>query len=545
MSAKTSWTSRVLNHSDLHVKRDRPLRELVLKVGASAYSDNPLNLFPEGPPSIGKTTSVINIIVPYFPKTDVWLLGGLSPTALVHEYGTLIDSRSGDPIDVDKKPEKENFIVPHKTPDEPAFDKEGYAKAKKEWRETMRNSAYFVDLSRKIMVFLEAPHLETYARLRPILSHDVEEISFKFTDKSETGLRTIHTILRGWPATIFLSVEGAPSAQLATRGLAGSPEMSEDKYHEANKLSGDKTARPWRYSTKNDPELKAIQNHIAKISEASKEVDEVNIPYGDKIGDLFPCRVPADMRHCPHFLSLIKQNALLNMFDRPVISKGKETYLLANLEDLETTIPLYADIVEATSLQVPKHILNFYKNVFLPVQKDVLSLSEDDYDYERITVARLVDKHNRLSSYKISSDTVYVYLKTLKEKALVDSKTDPKDKRHKIYFSLTTQPKNTLDFGGKGLIEFFSEKDFENWLNGEANYLTKMGEDNFLFYASLDDWSKSVNPFNLLSDCLKDENSLLVRSVLVRYFGMATDIDISLKTETEPKNNLPLDSKVI
>lgn len=545
MSERTNWTSRVLNHSDLVVKHDRPLRELVLKVGISAYSDNPINLTPEGPSSTGKTWCVKNIIVPYFPKRNVWLLGGLSPTAIVHDYGTLIDTRTGEPIDIDKKPEKENFTNPNPSPDEPRFDKEGFLKAKKEWRETMRNSAYLVDLSRKILVFAEAPNPETIARLRPILSHDYPEISFKFTDKTEAGLRTMHTILRGWPATIILSVEGTRSEQQATRGLASSPEMSENKYHDANKLSGDKTARPWRYSTENDLELKTIQNHIAKISDVSKEIKEVTVPYGDKIGDLFPCRVPADMRHCPHFLSLIKQNALLNMFDRPVIVKGKDVYLLANLEDLDITVPLYADIVEATSLQVPKHILNFYKNVFLPVEKEAYNLPEDDDNYGKVTVTRLVKKHNELSSYKMSSDTVYVYLKTLKEKALVDSKTNPTDKRHNFYFSLHAQPKISLDFRGKGLTEFFSKIDFENWLIGEANYLTKMGEDNFLFYTSLDDWSKGVNPFNLLSDCLKDENSILVRGVLVRYFGMATDRDISLKTETEPKNNLPLDSKVI
>jgi hypothetical protein len=534
MSEGPDWTNRILDHSGLFVKRDRPARELILKTCISAYSDNPLNLFLEGPPSIGKTNAVKHVVVPYFPRRDVMLLGALSPTALVHDYGTLIDTRTGLEVDPDKKPTKENFTTGQGK--EKVVDKRGYVQAQKEWRETLRNAAYLVNLKRKILVFLEAPHYETFARLRPVLSHDVPEISYKFTDKTKSGLRTVTTILRGWPATIFLTTEVKHTGELSSRSLATTPEMTEEKYHEANRLSGDITSRPWRYSTKNDPEMKVIADHIFQVAEASKRVDGVVVPYGDKVGDLFPCKVPSDMRHCPHFLSLIKQNALLNMFDRPVIVKDEEVYLLANLKDLEATIPLYSSIAEATSLQVPKHILDFYNGVFLKVEKDVCSLKDDDPEFGRITVARLVAKHNVTSQSKPSSASVYVYLKTLKEKAIIDSKTDPIDRRHQIYFSIT-QRINSLDFISKESSSFFRETELENWLKSEANYLTIKGVDKFLFSPSLGHLDKGDPTTNLL------DRKTTYSPIFVRYFGTVTGLENSLKTENNPKDTLLHESK--
>lgn len=62
-----------------------------------------------------------------------------------------------------------------------------FEEAKKKWRERVQNARYIIDLRNKILVFLEAPHFETYNILRPILSHDASEISYKVTDKTATG----------------------------------------------------------------------------------------------------------------------------------------------------------------------------------------------------------------------------------------------------------------------------------------------------------------------------------------------------------------------
>ena len=528
-SMTTNWTKRILKHVSKVVKRDDVIKELALKTATSAYSDDPLNLFLTGISSSGKTNAVKNTIPPYFPKQDVWLLGGLSPTALVHSYGTLIDTRTGLEIDLEDKPTKESFRMLEGN--EKKFDKESYTKAMKEWRETLRNSAYRIDLTNKIIVFLEAPHPETYARLRPILSHDVPEISYKFTDKKISGLRTVHVILRGWPATIFCTTKVKHMSELSTRSLTANPEMIEEKYHEANILSGNIAANPWKFNPKNDKELNAISEYIHQVSKSSLEIEKVVVPYGEKIGDLFPHDNPSEMRHVRQFLSLIKQNAILNLFNRSVLNIDDKIYVLANLEDLERTIGLYSSIADATSSGVPQYILDFYSNVFIPVECEVKNLDENNIDFNRVRVGSLVFKHNEVYSTNISSSTVYVYLKALREAAIIDSKKVTKDGRRKIYFSLTKR-KNSLNSLINEYSSFFSETDFKKWLESTKDYHSKIGVKKILFAPSIDDLHQRNNIDNLLDEKLNYTH------ILLRYLRPEIGDKIDFKIEKKLNNIL-------
>jgi len=48
-----------------------------------------------------------------------------------------------------------------------------------------------INLENKILIFLDQPHNQLLERLRPLLSHDQKELSYKITDKREKlGLRT-------------------------------------------------------------------------------------------------------------------------------------------------------------------------------------------------------------------------------------------------------------------------------------------------------------------------------------------------------------------
>ncbi|PIU59143.1 hypothetical protein COS86_05865, partial [Candidatus Bathyarchaeota archaeon CG07_land_8_20_14_0_80_47_9] len=146
------------------VKHDKMTSNLILKTGLSAYTKEPLNVFLRGESSIGKTYVVVNSLT-VFPKEDVWFLGGLSPTALVHDRGLLVDMNN-EPIAYVSKPEK----------DATGEEKEAY----QEYKEKLKTAHYLVDLQGKILVFLEAPNFETFNKLRPVLSHDVWETSYKF-----------------------------------------------------------------------------------------------------------------------------------------------------------------------------------------------------------------------------------------------------------------------------------------------------------------------------------------------------------------------------
>ena len=121
---------------------------------------------------------------------------------MVHDRGVLV-SKHGNEIDLSLKPTKEQikldleFENPDQHIDKRRVYKE-YFEQRKKWEEKLKDSYYRVDLHGKILVFLDAPHPETFARLLPVLSHDKEEISYKFTDKTSQGqLRTSHVKIYG------------------------------------------------------------------------------------------------------------------------------------------------------------------------------------------------------------------------------------------------------------------------------------------------------------------------------------------------------------
>jgi len=180
---------KFMTHLSRNIKRDDVTKNMVFLTGLSAYTLDPINLFLRGESSIGKSYNAVEVLK-YFPKEDVWLLGALSPTALIHSRGRLVDS-DGEDIDFLDKP-----------------DKNAEKEEQKIWRDRLKNSHYLIELNGKILVFLEAPHIKTFNMLRPILSHDSFQISYKFTDKTSKGsLQTQHVVIRGYPATIFCSTE--------------------------------------------------------------------------------------------------------------------------------------------------------------------------------------------------------------------------------------------------------------------------------------------------------------------------------------------------
>ena len=80
----------IINDLSKVVKRDEVLKRITFLSIMSAWAEHPINLFLRGPSSTGKTYNVTQA-VKYLPADKVLLLGGLSPTALVHDFGTLVD----------------------------------------------------------------------------------------------------------------------------------------------------------------------------------------------------------------------------------------------------------------------------------------------------------------------------------------------------------------------------------------------------------------------------------------------------------------------
>lgn len=441
-------------HLSRTVKRDVVAKNMVFLTSLSAYTPEPINLFLRGESSIGKSYNVVQFLK-YFPRDDAWLLGGLSPTALIHQHGVLVD-KNGEAILPSEKP-----------------DKDALATEKEAWRQQLKDSRYLIDLRGKILVFLEAPRLETFNMLRPILSHDDFEISYRFTDKSAKGqLRTQHVVIRGWPATIFCSTQEKYVQDLATRGFTVTPETTQEKYRDANILTGSKAAFPWKF--KRDFDFMLLEAYIRFLKNNLKAF-KIIVPYAREFAKKFPSRFPRSMRDFKHILNLIKVSALFHLAQRPILvrkvkaeiagenqtvqepKEAQEQYVMATKRDYDFVMALWNEIRETTETSAPGHIINFYHEVVKEVAKET----------PEFTIQDLADKWNEKFEDKKSNDIIGKWVRFLCQVGYLNKKPDPLDKRRNLLTVIRENGKSR-QYPLSKLSEIFRLDSFKNWLS-EAN----------------------------------------------------------------------------
>src|SRR3989344_6454135 len=150
-------TQDIIRILGLTIKKDETNKLITFLSQLSAYTESSqINISFNAPSSSGKSFIPLEISQ-LFPPEDVLKLGGCSPTAFFHDQGV--------------------------------YDKE---------TNTIR-----VDLSRKIIIFLDQPNSQLLEKLRSLLSHDEKEIHLKITDKNQRGgNRTKNVILIGFPVVI-------------------------------------------------------------------------------------------------------------------------------------------------------------------------------------------------------------------------------------------------------------------------------------------------------------------------------------------------------
>lgn len=472
--------------------RDETTKKVILLTGLSAYSRDPINLFLKGPSSIGKSFNVSNALK--FFGGDVWWLGGLSPTALVHEYGVLIDPETGEEVPDDWMDARLERLLEENKLDKSklsADEKRAVSKLKRkvsrEYREILRRSRYLVELGQKILVFLEAPHPRTYQMLRPILSHDQKEITFKFTDKTSKGaLRTRTVVLSGWPATIFCTSEIKHMEDLATRGFTLTPEMSSEKYGEANVLFMRKKMYPWQPDT----DLPALAKYVGEVKTfLSLQGITVLTPFGEELARAYPHTLARDMRDLPHFSALIDMMAAFHAFQRPLLKiDGEPEAILATREDLMRAYGILRRIIETTRTGLPKNILKVFMDVMVPLSRE----QPDGFLYED-----LVKKHNEVfpEDYK-SSKTLYSYVGELRKVGYADTKPHPESKRYSLIYVLKNPPDVLSHLVGTLASSFLPERLKKWWNDLRQRYSPETDIQLTLF-------EEEIGPENLYEKCYR------------------------------------------
>lgn len=303
------------------IKKDEINKLLTFLTELSAYTDDSqINISFNAPSSTGKSF-IPTEIAKLFPPEDVIEVGYCSPTAFFHDYGV--------------------------------FDKE--------------KKGYVVDLSRKIIIFLDQPHDLLLQHLRPILSHDKKEIHLKITDKSQkAGLRTKNILLVGYPVVVFCTAGLRIDEQEATRFLLLSPEINQEKIRQAvlEKIKKEVDPGAYRQSLLDNPERVQLMERIRAIKEAN--IQSIKIPQQDLVIAKFMDRVkilkPRHQRDISRVINLVKTFALLNFPFRERDEEG----IIANEPDINDAFMVWDEISESQELNLPPYVFNFYHDIIFP-----------------------------------------------------------------------------------------------------------------------------------------------------------------------------------
>jgi len=508
-------TEYMLADLEKRVKQDKPTKQSVFGTALSAYLPEPINTFLKGRSGIGKTYNVVETLG-YFPEEDVWFLGGLSPKALIHDHGILLD-KNGEPIDFSLKPEKpKRGRKTDKTDEEYKEELKEYYKESVKWREYIGNSYTLIDLSHKILVFLEAPEFRTFKMLLPILSHDTKRIEYKFTDKTSAGkLMTSKVIILGYPACLFLSTDTKYTEELATRSFTTTPGASKTKIEEANKLTNLKVSYPWQYNHETK-ETQCIKRLIVSLKNHFVEDGlDVVVPFIN-LHDLFPKEIVRDMRDFQHFTQYLKTITALHLFQRVTMEIDGKHFVLSTIGDVKNAVDVYNEIFETTRTGMDQQILTFYNETVKGKIDEFLKTLTIDYNQKN-------------PEKKISGKTVARWLERLSDIGYVDVQKSHDDKRFNVYTGLVEKVETIRDISAMSLIpDPEMEKGFKTWFND----IYRHGQ--FLYRKKIPIPKDHVEKYILHGKNISEDTfSLTEKRVAV---SISKKEDLSLKPEEKPKS---------
>ncbi|MBU0686775.1 MAG: toprim domain-containing protein [Candidatus Margulisbacteria bacterium] len=403
-------TQKLIEILGLTIKKDEENKLITFLCELSAYTENSqLNISFNAPSSTGKSY-IPTEIAQLFPEEDIIEVGYCSPTAFFHDAG---------------KYEKE---------------KEGYT----------------VDLSRKILIFLDQPHTLLLQHLRPLLSHDKKEIRIKITDKSQkAGLRTKNIYLRGFPSVIFCTAGLKLDEQETTRFLLLSPETNREKIREAiyQKIRKEADSLTFQQFLENEPERKLLKERIRAIKQA--KIRDIKISSPEKIEKAFftvnKILKPRHQRDIGRILSLIKAFALLNLWFR----ERSGSTIIVNEDDINEAFKVWHIISESQEFNLPPYIYQIYQDIITPAWREKnLDRGNNTAEWLGLTRREVTQKHIQEYGRVLADWLLRMQIIPMLENAgLIMQERDPDDKRKMLVYpttplTISTQQNNSEQYGG-------------------------------------------------------------------------------------------------
>ncbi len=382
---------------DLTIKKDDGNKIITFLAMLAAYTDNAqFNISFNAPSSSGKSFIPLEISH-LFPQEDVMKLAGASPTSFLHETGVY----------------------------------------KKETNE------HFIDLSRKIIIFLDMPHATLLTKLRSLLSHDEKETRHKITDKTQKGgTKTKTAVVRGFPSVIFCSANAKMDQQEMTRFLLLSPEINQEKIfagiHQSSRKESDK--KKYYKELNDNPLRKALIKRIQAIK--AEGIDEIIIEDEKSVQDRFLAHIknpqPRNQRDIKRIYSIIKSVVLLNVWHR----KREGSTLYASKEDIDTGFEIWDKISLFQELEISPYLYEFYQQIILPLwNRDQV----DEFDTpvpeeKKIGVSRqdMLKQYAHFYGGNLGMFRLrYDYLPNIESAGLIFQEPDPNDRRQLLTYPAT------------------------------------------------------------------------------------------------------------
>jgi hypothetical protein len=331
------------------------------------------------------------------------------------------------------------------------------ASLNKDKKELKEKAKKMIDLSHKILVFLDNPRPELFNALMPLLSHDRYEVEYEYVD-THNGIKTRTNVLRGWPAVIFAQAidysHYSRYQEIQRRFIITSPKMTTEKYSRAVDHIGEKMGLPdFAYQTKvvsdSDKEkvrtiIEEIKEKVLRISEKTKpDKNNVFIPFHEAVTKSLPKGKASDMTTANRFFRFLSLLPLINIDKRPkLIVSNNHGHILQIIP-----IALFQDLRESEYLLrhangVRPYILEWFNDVFLKafnskIEEDSANRRGEELREKRIAVTtrELIEKTSDIYKKNLSSKQILqTYINPLINENYIDYVDSEIDKRAHIYF---------------------------------------------------------------------------------------------------------------
>jgi hypothetical protein len=520
------------------IKQEDSLVRQILYTCWSGYTNDPINLGIMAPTSEGKTYPVIEALK-FVPKEDVWKIGQMSTKVLVRQKGILVD-KDGIPLkpvlrEIDQQIIKLKYSSSN---NKGQYCREQIDQLKERKNQLLEDSKILIDLRGKTLVFLEPPQRELWNLLKPILSHDTEEIEYPYVDRNDkTGFVAKRVVVRGYPACIFCSAKDESNWQvweeIASRFLITSPNMNKTKYEEANLLIAQRKSLPatllqkiiisdeevqlarecYQYVKQNIQQLKDNRDDDIEEALSTGASYSVWIPYGLILAEALPSDRGIDNRTATRIFSLLNIVTLAHADLRPKLIYNDEKMVIATLDDLREVLHITQNLAG-----MPSYKLQFFKDIFCKLYKTKTEVDSKDGKQEdriAVTTKELCEYYKQRTGKSITTNNMKMtFLNELQNAGYIDCELSKIDNRKYIFWQVIDPP----DEGG--IIKNHAESDaMDNNLRYSRINLPRNCRsipENWLLSAILElrEYPVRANKFMLLGS---DESSITIAEFIKDY----------------------------